>query len=289
MKMSFYVLSHGCAAVSTDTAGRLLERFVKLRHRELSNEVLDSGKVSTCPKLSALDSLMWIALFLCVLFGFTLSANAQFKDFPQIPSLSGGFTGDYWNRNYHLTAVYPYHTDNFTGWIGLHSRAHRTDASENIEGYLLSEYARLRVEFGYKLRPGTHIGLYSEGSGYNIVGEERNDTIGLYLRPFVRRNTDRRFVLTSKLGLAMHEAHTEPMWHPLPTLNVTARWRILYFDYGLAAHIEENSRSWTHTFEPHLTLPVTRRFRFNLYARLHRANGNWKSSHSAGVVQLRFR
>ena len=207
MKMSFYVLSHGCAAVSTDTAGRILERFVKLRHRELSNmestdlrhprrkpvdslEVLDSGKVSTCPKLSALDSLMWIALFLSGLFGFTLSGNAQFKDLPLIPSLSGGFTGDYWNRNYHLTAVYPYHTDNFTGWIGLHSRAHRTDASENIEGYLLSEYARFRVELGYKLRPGTHIGLYSEGSGYNIVSDERNDTIGLYLRPFVRRNTD---------------------------------------------------------------------------------------------------
>ena len=226
---------------------------------------------------------------LCILLGLTSSANAQFKDLPQLPIVSGGFTGDYWNRNYHLTAVYPYDTDKFTGWIGLHSRAHRTDASERIEGYLLSEFARYRIELGYKLRPGTHIGVYTDGAGYDIISEDRNDTIGLYLRPFTRRNMQRRFQLTSKLGIAMHEAHIEQNWHLLPTLNITARWLILYFDYGLAAHIEEHGTDWTHTFEPHLTLPITRRFRFDMYAQLRRANGNWKSSHTAGVVQLTFR
>ena len=233
--------------------------------------------------------LMSISLILYVLLGLTDSVNAQFKDLPRIPSLSGGFTSDYWNRNYHLTTVHPYDTDKLIGWIGLHSRAHRTDASERIEGYLLSEYARLHVELGYKLRPGTHIGLYVDGDGYDLIGEERNDTIGLYLRPFIRRNIERRFQLTSKLGIAMHETHIEQAWHLLPTLNITARWLILYFDYGLAAHIEENGVDWTHTFEPHLTLPVSRRFRFNLYAQLRRANGNWKSSHTAGVVQFTFR
>ena len=233
--------------------------------------------------------LMLTTLFLSAMFGLTSTANAQFKDLPQIPSLSGGFTGDHWTRSYHLTAVYPYDTNKINGWIALHSRNHRTDASERIDGYLLSEYARLRVELGYKIRPGTHIGLYTDGTGYDIISEERNDTIGLYLRPFTRINTQRRFLLTSKLGIAMHEAHTQQAWHPLPTLNLTARWLILYFDYGLAAHIEEDGTSWTHTFEPHLTLPVTQRFRFNIYAQLRRANGNWKSSHTAGVVQLTFR